>query len=272
MTATLSIGEFSRLTHLSVKTLRHYHDVRLLVPAGVDSESRYRRYAPAQAAEAQLIRRLRALDMPIEMVRTVVATVDGRARRATIAAHLEAMEAELERTKDVVASLRELLEQPARVADVERRRLPPQTALAIAADVTVAHVEHWCGAAFGELRDLVAASGAEVDGPAGGLFSAAFFTEDIGPVTVYVPVRSVPRAPGGRAEVVELPAGEVLVATHHGPYADLDRTYAVVGAAANELGLAGDGAIRELYVVGPDATGDPHRYRTEVCWPIVDAA
>jgi DNA-binding transcriptional MerR regulator/effector-binding domain-containing protein len=272
VTATLSIGEFSKLTHLSVKTLRHYHDVGLLVPAGVDSGSRYRRYDAAQTADAQLIRRLRALDMPIEMVRTVVTTADSGARQATIAAHLEAMEAELERTKDVVASLRTLLEQPVLVAGVERRRLPAQTALAIGAEVAAAHVDHWCGAAFVELRGVVAGCGAEVDGPAGGLFSPAFFADDVGPVSVYVPVRAVPRTPRGRAGIVEVPAGEVLVATHHGPYADLDRTYAVLGAAANERGLAGDGAIRELYVVGPDATDDPQRFRTEVCWPIVDAA
>ena len=65
-----------------------------------------------------------------------------------------------------------------------------------------------------------------------------------------------------------LRGGDVLVATHAGPFADLDRTYAVLGAAANELGIATDGAIRELYVVGPDVTDDPMRLRTEVCWPI----
>ena len=36
MTASVTIGEFSRLTHLSVKTLHHYHDVGLLTPAGID--------------------------------------------------------------------------------------------------------------------------------------------------------------------------------------------------------------------------------------------
>jgi hypothetical protein len=29
----LAIGDFSRMTHLSVKALRHYHDVGLLEPA-----------------------------------------------------------------------------------------------------------------------------------------------------------------------------------------------------------------------------------------------
>ena len=30
----LTIGAFARLTHLSVKTLRYYHEVGLLEPAG----------------------------------------------------------------------------------------------------------------------------------------------------------------------------------------------------------------------------------------------
>ena len=33
MAAGLTVGDFSRITHLSVKTLRHYHEVGLLEPA-----------------------------------------------------------------------------------------------------------------------------------------------------------------------------------------------------------------------------------------------
>ena len=83
-------------------------------------------------------------------------------------------------------------------------------------------------------------------GPGGGLFSAAFFADDDGPVVAYVPVSAAPAALPGRVEVVDVSGGDVLVATHAGPFADLDRTYAVLGAAANELGISGDGAIREV--------------------------
>ena len=48
MTVAVSIGEFSRLTHLTVKTLRHYHDVGLLVPDEVDRYTGYRRYGTGQ--------------------------------------------------------------------------------------------------------------------------------------------------------------------------------------------------------------------------------
>jgi DNA-binding transcriptional MerR regulator len=48
MAATLSIGDFSRATNLSVKTLRYYHRVGLLAPAGVDPHTSYRRYTVDQ--------------------------------------------------------------------------------------------------------------------------------------------------------------------------------------------------------------------------------
>ena len=45
MRAGLSIGDFSRITHLSVKTLRRYHEAGLLQPAEVDPHTGYRYYA-----------------------------------------------------------------------------------------------------------------------------------------------------------------------------------------------------------------------------------
>lgn len=64
MKTLVAIGEFSRLTHLSVTTLRHYHEVGLLEPAAIDPFSAYRRYDTEQAHTAQLIRRLRQLELP----------------------------------------------------------------------------------------------------------------------------------------------------------------------------------------------------------------
>ena len=76
MPVLLTIGEFSKMTYLSVKALRHYHDVGLLEPADIDPSSGYRRYTADQVATAQAIRRFRDLDMPIEQVRTVLQAPD----------------------------------------------------------------------------------------------------------------------------------------------------------------------------------------------------
>ena len=67
------MGEFSRMTHLSVKTLRHYHQVGLLEPAEVNPDTGYRYYTPEQIPQAQVIRRLRDLEMPVAEVKVVLA-------------------------------------------------------------------------------------------------------------------------------------------------------------------------------------------------------
>ena len=78
MTETLTIGEFSRITHLSVKTLRHYHEVGLLEPSDVDPATGYRRYSTGQIPTAQVIRRFRSLDMPVGSVKAVLGAPDIR--------------------------------------------------------------------------------------------------------------------------------------------------------------------------------------------------
>ena len=45
MTTMMTIGDFSRATRLSAKTLRFYHRVGLLAPAQVDPGNGYRMYS-----------------------------------------------------------------------------------------------------------------------------------------------------------------------------------------------------------------------------------
>ena len=78
--------------------------------------------------DAHLIRRLRELDMPLAEIRQVLVEPDGAARDSAIARHLDRMEAELTRTREVVASLRRLLGSPARVP-VSHRQSPAVPAL-----------------------------------------------------------------------------------------------------------------------------------------------
>jgi DNA-binding transcriptional MerR regulator len=74
--ALLPIGMFSRASSLSIKTLRAYHEAGILVPAQVDSYSGYRMYTADQLADAAIVRRLRALDLPLDRVREVVQARD----------------------------------------------------------------------------------------------------------------------------------------------------------------------------------------------------
>ena len=88
MSAFLSIGDFARASHLTVKTLRHYHRIELLVPAEIDPQSAYRRYSTDQLPIARVIRRLRDLGMPLADIRSVLTTSDPDSRREIGRAHV----------------------------------------------------------------------------------------------------------------------------------------------------------------------------------------
>jgi DNA-binding transcriptional MerR regulator len=64
----MQIGRFAHLTGLTVKALRHYDELGLLRPAGVDPESGYRSYEPEQAERAETIRMLRQLEVPLDEI------------------------------------------------------------------------------------------------------------------------------------------------------------------------------------------------------------
>src|SRR4051812_31210312 len=67
-----TIGEFSRITGLTVKSLRFYHEQGVLVPSYVDPQTGYRYYDPSQIATARAVAYLRSLDLPIADVREVL--------------------------------------------------------------------------------------------------------------------------------------------------------------------------------------------------------
>ncbi|GHF19421.1 MerR family transcriptional regulator [Amycolatopsis deserti] len=263
----LSIGEFSRLTHLSIRTLRRYHDAGLLEPARVDPATGYRYYDATQIPAAQVIHRLRELDVPLPEVRRILATPDPDARALLVGEHLRRLEDQLERTRAAVTSLRRLLTpEPGELA-VELRRVPATTVAAVEAIVGEADVHGWYAGAMAELDALVP----DPAGPPGGLYDNALFTHGRGRMLVYLPVADPP-APAGRVRMVTLPAVELAVTTHPGEHDTIDVTYGELGRWVVEHALAVAGPVREVYLTGPRDTPDPGTWRTEIGWPVFRVA
>jgi DNA-binding transcriptional MerR regulator/effector-binding domain-containing protein len=278
MATMLTIGDFSRMTHLSVKALRHYHDMGVLEPAAVDPFTGYRSYDTSQVGSAQVIRRLRDLGMPLDSIAAVLAAPDLEARNREIAAHLTRMERQLEQTQVSVAALRALLTGPAVRPAIELRTIAAVTALAVREVVDAAELNDWGSGAFDALAASLAAAGLTAAGPYGGLFDGDFFELERSEVTAFVPVTSetglvgagagVGLDPAGRVRLIEIPAVEAAVAVHEGAFSEIDRTYAALGEVVAERAIGVDGPIREYYPVSSADTDDVGKHRTEVCWPV----
>jgi len=68
----VSIGEFARRSRLSVKALRLYDELGVLVPARVDEASGYRYYDAAQLEAARLVAMLRQLGLPLATIKELL--------------------------------------------------------------------------------------------------------------------------------------------------------------------------------------------------------
>jgi DNA-binding transcriptional MerR regulator len=269
MQSSLAIGDFSRATHLNIKTLRHYHHIGLLEPAYVDPGTGHRRYGTDQIPTAQVIRRFRSLDMPLEEIHAVITTPDLAARNELIAGHLRRLETTLARTQEAAASLRDLLEPPAGATPVaiEHRRIPATPAAAVSEVIDVKEATAWYQGALGELHALLAAHKITPAGPGGAIYANDLFSYERGQATVFVPCGEPVRATG-RVSALVVPEVELAVTVHTGGHTDVDLAYGSLATYVTDHALAVEGPIREYYLIGPHETRDEDQWRTEIGWPI----
>jgi len=262
----MTIGDFSRATRLSAKTLRFYHQVGLLPPAHVEPSNGYRLYEAEQIARAQQIRTYRSLDMPVDVVKEVLATDDSTVRDELIAAHLAVMEAQLESTRSAISALRSLLEPAKDAPRIEHRTVAPVAAAVIGEVIDLDDLGDWYTEAMAELDRLVE-SGVEPGGPRGGIWENELFLNERGEARVFVPVRSLDVPVSGRVRTELLPAAELAVATHVGPDDTIGEAYAALGRYVAERGIGAAGPVRESYLMHP--TAEALTLVTEIGWPVV---
>jgi DNA-binding transcriptional MerR regulator len=271
MSVLVSIGDFSRMTHLSIKALRFYHDQGLLEPARIDPFTGYRFYEPGQVPVAQVIRRFRDLGMPLDQVRTVLQAPDVETRTKEIISHLTAMEAKLAEMQMSVASLRALLEGAPVGPAVEFRSIPATPVLAVRDTVTAEESWTWGTGAFEEIYGRIGAAGLSPAGPGGALFPAGFFELERAELTAFVPVNDVSPA-AGRVRPLTIPGVEAAVMLHSGPLGDIDQTYGHLGTVVAERAIGVDGPIREYYLSPLTEPTPAEDQRTEICWPVFHTA
>jgi DNA-binding transcriptional MerR regulator len=271
MRSRVTIGDFSRASQLSVKTLRHYHEVGLLEPSEVDPGNGYRYYAEDQIPLAQVIRRLRELQMPVAEVKSVLAAPDPEARNRLIVAHLDRLEGDLARTRAAVHQLRGLLERPLTTHPVEHRTVPPTPAIAIQAAVDLDDLLVWWQGALGELHAALGAQGLEPGGRPAGIYASEIFQHGRGDATVFIPTDGAARAVG-RVEPLVVPPAELAIMVHRGSLADGDLTYGELGAHVMRHEISVDGPLRERYLIGFLDTDNSDEWETEIGWPIFRSA
>ncbi|MFD2385850.1 MerR family transcriptional regulator [Enterococcus rivorum] len=70
------IGEFSKVSNITVRTLRHYEKVGLLLPSKVDQQSGYRYYKAEQLGVLNQIKLLQQVGLSLESIKEILRSQD----------------------------------------------------------------------------------------------------------------------------------------------------------------------------------------------------
>jgi effector-binding domain-containing protein len=263
----LKIGDFSKLSQVTVKTLRYYDEVGLLKPAQVDDFTSYRYYSVDQLPRLNRILALKDLGLSLEQIGQLL---DERLPPAQIRGMLRLKQAEIQqRVQDEQARLARVA---ARLKQIEQEDTMPtyDVVLKPVEPVLVASVRQTLqsypqvGQLIGEVYGHLEQFGA------GGICAAIWHDEeykdhDIDGEGVVLIDRRVPE--GQRVKVYELPAATMATAVHHGSYSNFSQAYNAILSWIETNGYRIVGPNREVYLKGGGAQDD-ESFVTEIQFPV----
>ena len=270
----IKIGDFARLSRVSVVTLRHYDEMGLLKPISVDSFTGYRYYSVAQLPRLNRILALKDLGFSLEQIEQVLSglTLD-QLRGMLKMKHAEVeqqLAIEQERLTRIATRLRQIeLEDMMPDYDVVLKTIPPL--LIASRTVTIPtndQVPQYLNPAFGEAWNYVKENGAKETGPSMALWhqGAEILANEVAEAAFPID-RMLPGT--DRVKVYELPQTQVASAVHHGAFENFVQLHGALLTWIEANGYHVVGPYREIYIKhDPENMSDS---ATEVQYPIEKA-
>jgi DNA-binding transcriptional MerR regulator len=266
----LKIGEFARLSQVSMKTLRHYDNLGLLRPSRIDQESGYRLYEMGQLADMMRILALKDCGFALEEIGQLLRTYDEKEIETLLNQRVAAQQVlvaqEQARLQRLVARVKQLAStREVPLYDVALKRTEPLTLVGLREDVASSEE---IGPLAWKVWQLLQQRALVPVGPLVHLyFDAKAFDEGFD-LFVGAAVAALPAAMSD-FQIMRLPEGEqVACVLYRGDYPDIRRAYIALNVWLETSGYRLAGPCREIYHRSPLHTQDPASYLTEIQSPI----
>jgi len=253
----IRIGDFSKLSRVSVKTLRYYDEMGLLKPVQVDTFTGYRLYEYCQLSVLHRILAFKDLGFSLEEIGRLlddgltVEQMGGMLKLRETEAHQRLRE-EAERLERIESQLRQIEQEDC----VSKYDVVIKTAEAIKVaslrDVVPTPPDQ--GRLWEELGGYLTMNHIRANGACFTLYHDDEFKERDWDVEVCEQV-SVELGESRRIKVRTLPAIDSLACTiHHGPFVTIGEAYNALGKWITENGYRIVGPCREVYLT-PNENG-----------------
>lgn len=272
----IRIGNFSKLSQISIRTLRHYDEQGLLKPCSVDVASGYRYYSPDQLSVTHRIVALKSMGFSLTDIAEILqGNDDENLLQKQLLARLKEAQTQKKETESRIALIQATIDSLGEAQkmkyDVALKTIPARYVASIRRTIPSFDAE---GVLWEELISRLNTMGKDVQLSGQPLPLAIYHDEGYVDSNIDVEIQvSVTGKPGVHKDDGDLvfkavDSIEVASAIYKGSY---DQSYAVHEAvaqwiAANDYEYAGP-AINILHV-SPDTEPNPAKWVTEVCFPV----
>jgi DNA-binding transcriptional MerR regulator len=261
-----SIGEFSKITGLSVKTLRFYHECGVLIPARVEGASGYRYYDDRNVETARAIAALRQYDFSLEEVAGILKDHGDEADILTFLEHRkQSLSQRVARDRELINSIDRIIHREREAQQMNQQttfEIEEKTVPAVlVAGVRMRGRYDECGQGFAKIgRNF----GRHISGKCLCLYYDGEFKEGDADFEPCMPIRKGVQVEG--FNVRELPGGRCVTLVHRGPYPEIGRSYERVIKYIKQHGYEMLLPTREVFLKGPGMIfkGNPKKYLTEI--------
>ena len=265
----LKIGDFSKLSRVSIRMLRHYDDIGLLKPAEIDDFTGYRYYREDQLFIVARITALRDMGFALADIVRILEVYDDRekldgflmARQKELAEEAKEMEYKLM----LLDTARKRLRKEQKMSfDVTVKTIPERYAATVHMVVPHYEDEGMAWNMMGECKEPLI--------PADPCYAIAEFLDDeFKEENVEIIVSMAVKGKYQDTEHVKfktLPAVKVASCIIKGSYDQMGEAYATVASWIKANGYKMNGPMFNIYHVSPAQTQNPEEYVTEACFPI----
>lgn len=258
------IGQFSTLTRITVKALRHYHELGILSPVHIDEQSGYRYYSEKQLEKAHTIQTLKALQFSLKEIAEIMKSYNEdiemvrflKSKTGELASKIETF-SKIKQQLELIIEIEEKEAMKQYEERIEVRQIPEQ----LIASIRYRGKYSQIGEAF---RKLFKTAGFQARGKPGALYYDREYKESDADIEAFIPLKR--EINDSETNVRKLSGGKAHCLIHIGPYEALTRSYKRMLDYIEENGIDVKSPSREVYLKGPGMIfkGKPEKYVTEL--------
>lgn len=261
----MHIGEFSKLSHLTVKALRFYEREGLLKPASVDEWNNYRFYETSQLQTAARIKSYRQLGLSVDEIKAVFSGADVKAILSEKAKSLAAEKQYIESRLSIIKSILEDKEMKYQVTE----KLISENTVYICETVlkTYSDIMHWIPSVGEQCLKL----NPDIKCAQPPYEFCEFLDGEYKETDIRVRHVEAVTSFGIESESIKfktLPETKVISIYHKGAYDKISEAYAYIMKYAEQNGYHISGLARECYIDGIWNKDSVDDWLTEIQLPV----